>query len=240
MGSADRLDLSRLIVSSRAPADQSTAVIGGREVVTGGWAAYEASRRKARWEARGGDEMASSYPGRAVVTTQDALESLVTARAARPSGGVLGGGRDPLEVSASSAAEALRRRQRGWADPASSYLEQSAARVMSLAAPDPQELEAAPGETDPAALYRTALALHELALHELATNGAGGRPPPPPPAPPQMPCLPQQEVALRRGREAISADLVALERAALPCAEALEKYRGEIAASIAESAAALA
>jgi hypothetical protein len=57
--------------------------MGGSEVVVGGWAAHEATRRQARWEANPHSKMAeplSRYGGRTYVSGQDALESLLGAR----------------------------------------------------------------------------------------------------------------------------------------------------------------
>lgn len=71
-----------------ADPEGETVTVGGNEHVVGGWAAYELDRRRVR---------PHRYGGRARITTQDVVESVV------------GGGRGPLPAASARLAEALDR-----------------------------------------------------------------------------------------------------------------------------------
>lgn len=76
-------DPAAKVYYGNAEPEGHAVVVGGQAVVVGGWAAYEATRREARWQANpalAAAEPRGRYGGRTYVTGQDAVESLLAAR----------------------------------------------------------------------------------------------------------------------------------------------------------------
>jgi hypothetical protein len=201
-----------------------TVVVGGLERAAGGWAAYEAARRQARWAANPHDWTAqplSYYQGRTFVGGQDALESLI----GRQPGPLADAGR--RLGAALGAFEAAARRRSPWAG-----LKRGGGApiaVSTLAAADVAEAAA---ETEPRALRRLAEDVCELAgayaegPAELEALRA--------PELPALPPLPQGEVPALGGARpgastAANEAVLRLEHGVLPRAHALEEYRARVA-----------
>lgn len=222
-----------------AEPEGKTVAVGGAEVAVGGWAAYEAARRQAQWEARPHSRAAqpvSYYGGRTYVTGQDALESLVGARTEVPREGTTARApRDPLARAAERLAAAVetfesavaRDSQSVWArlgvPPDAPFA------ISTIAAED---VRSAVPETDVRALHRAAEDAGVLASNYARPDElAALRAPRPPGA---LPPLPSREVSTstRSGTssDTVNRNLVRLEAAVVPRASAVEAYRGEIAA----------
>ena len=199
--------------------------MGGAERTTGGWAAYEVARRHARRAAapRGACGPASSYPGRTYISGTDVLESLCACGPQRE---------EPLARAAERLAAALEGLEAALCAPGASAWESLGAdpRVAVTLPPlTAAEVRGAWPETDPHELHRLAA---EAALFG---STAGATPPPRAPSPPAgLPPLPQRVVPVE---DAPAVEL--LETEAVPRAEALAAYRGQVAACLDQAAVAL-
>lgn len=222
---ADGAQPSGRVYYGNADPEGETAIVGGSEVVVGGWAAHEADRRRARWDANPRDRHAEPrtwYGGRTYVTGQDAVESLVTARC--------GGDdeRDPLARAAGRLATAISQFDKTVAREGASTLwnrlnipESAPVAVSTLTPADVRDVIPS---TDPTELYQTAEDASILASgYARADEQSILRPP----RPPALPMMPTREVKTR-GANA-NKDINRLEKAAVPRASAIEAYRGKIA-----------
>jgi hypothetical protein len=231
-----------------------TLRLGGAEVVGEGWAAHEAARREALWEARPNAPAAEPrgrYAGRTYILGQDAVDSLLGARlGARRGGAEEGAPADPLQRAAARLAAALaafdlalvsasrRRPSAPWA-----RLGLPAAAPLAVTTGTEADLAWAPRETDPAKLHALASGMASFASNYARARERAALSPPPPLG--ALPPLPGREVALvdgdgrRRRGPAVNQDVLALEREAVPRAAALEAYRGPVAAALDASAAVL-
>lgn len=219
-----------------------TVVLGGAEIVVGGWAGYEATRRAARWEANLHDRSAeprSHYGGRTYVSGQDVVESLVSARCRC---GVTGGGEtdrqaktttaDPLERSAERLAAAITRFEDALAKSDTviwTRLNISPDTPVAVSTISPEDILFTVPETDVDALHRAAEDAGIFAsAYAREDEQAQLRAPRPPGA---LPPMPVREVALRGKRATVvNNEIAALEKASVPRAAAIEAYRGEVAA----------
>lgn len=197
-----------------------TVVVGGRELVCGGWFASELERRALRRSARarhgGGrnDAPCGEVYGRDTVTPQDVLESLCDESTSR----------DALTAGATALAAAVER-ENVAAVSGDLWSKLGLAGGVVYVAPAYDFMDAV-GETEPAALA-------ELAGEASRLAAARGVDLPAPPAP-TMPALPRT-VADRSDARALGG----VERAALPRAEALEQYRAQVGAHFGSVADAL-
>lgn len=238
------------VYHGNAEPEGQVVVIGGRDVVVGGWVVYEAARRRARWDAAPHSRTAapsSRYRGRTRITGQDVLESLVTARTAVEGGGGAGEPADPLARAAgrlAGAVDAFGAAVRGGAGAESAWARlaldpDAPLAVSTLSAADVREVVA---ETDPAELFEAAAAAAALAAAYARPGELAALRPPPPPA--RLPRLPAGEVAVGGGLAGAAAEgadraVARLEAAAVPRAAAVEAYRGSVAAALDASAAVL-
>ena len=236
----------RPIYFGNAEPEGKTVIMGGAEVVVGGWATYEATRRQARWEANPHSKTAeplSRYGGRTYVSGQDALESLLDARTGggeKTQAGPLARAAERLAVAIEGFDAAVAREgpatvwQRLGVPPDAPFA------VSTISAAD---VRYSVPETDVHELHRSAedagiFASSYARPEELAALRA----PRPPGALPQ---LPSREVATRgsvrqgMARETANRDIVRLEAATVPRAEAVGAYRGEVAAVFDAAAAVL-
>jgi hypothetical protein len=199
-----------------------TAVVGGREVVVGGWGKYEADRRRAKWEAAPRDPYqvpAARYGGRSYITAQDTLDSLVTAR-------VSGGDEapvlpDPLEVACGRLSAQL------------IAAENTTDRVVRGGTVE--DVENLPMETSPAALHQVA---EDAIIYAGALADLDLQLPPPPPA--GIPPLPTRSVRVVTGSGESHSEVSKLELASSTRADAITTYRGVLAGHLENAARALA
>lgn len=227
-----------------AEPEGKTVILGGTEVVVGGWAAYEATRRRARWKSNPHSRVArplSNYTGRTYITGQDTLESLIGARA---SGGA-GAPQDPLALSAERLAAALENFEQALAK------DRTATVWARLGVPPDAPFAVSTITAEDVRYTIPETSVHEL--HRIAEDAgifasnyaredelASLRPPHPPGS---LPPLPAREVAcgVACGITARGADrnIARLEAATVPRASAIEAYRGGVAAVFDASAAIL-
>ena len=215
-----------------AEPEGATAYVGGAERATGGWAAYEVTRRRARWEAapQGGCEPSRYYPGRTYISGNDVLESLF---APPPTQGGSVERTDPLAGAAERLAASLERLDAALAAPGPgslwARLGLAPDRVLTLPALTPAAVRGARPETD-------TRELHALAEEVSLLAAAAGEDPVPVPAPPAgLPPIPQRAVAVGD-----DPGVARLEEGTIPRAEAVDAYRGQVAACFDAAAAALA
>jgi hypothetical protein len=228
-----------------AEPEGKTVIVGGTEVVVGGWAAYEATRRQARWEANPHSRAAqplSNYSGRTYITGQDALESLIGARV----GGGTAQRRDPLARAAERLAAAIEAFEGAIAKDGPSVWARlgippdSPVAVSTISAED---VRYAVPETDVHELHRAAEDAGIFTSNYARDEELGALRAPRPPG--SLPPLPSREVAargtVRQGvtSETTNRNIARLEAATVPRASAVEAYRGEVAAVFDASAAVL-
>lgn len=220
--------------------------VAGAEVAVGGWAAYEATRRGARWAANPHSQAAEPlgrYPGRTYITGQDALESLL---AARPGAGA---GAGPLPRAAERLAAAVAAFEaaaaQGAGGPGSAWDRlgvppDAPLAVSTLSAAAVRHTAA---ETDVRELHSAAEAAGVYAAaYARPCEQASLRPPlPPGPLPPLPARAAEARGSPRRGatRETANRDVLRLEAAAVPRAAAVEAYRAQVAAVLDSAAAVL-
>jgi hypothetical protein len=227
-----------------APPDGKTVVVGGVEVVVGGWASYEATRRAARWRARPHDpavELRARYGGRTYVSGQDAVESLVTARSAKhlsSSAKRL----DPLARSAERLATAVSRFDEAVAQegPATIWgrLGIPPDAPVAVSTITPEDIRYTVPETDVHVLHRAAEDAGILASGYAREDELPALRAPRPPG--ALPPMPMREVATRGAPPAeVNGAISRLETAAVPRAAAIEAYRGDVAAVFDAAAAVL-
>lgn len=245
-GAADAADAADVYAGrtyyGNAEPNGQTVVLGGAEIVVGGWAGYEATKRAARWEANlhdRGAEPRSHYGGRTYVSGQDAVESLVNARCRC---GVVGGGKteaanektivDPLERSAERLATAITQFEVALAKDDTTIwtrLNISPDSPVAVSTISPEDIRFAIPESDVNALHRAAEDAGIFAsAYAREDEQAQLRAPRPPGA---LPPMPRREIALR-GKSAadVNKEIAALEKSSVPRAAAIEAYRGEVAA----------
>ncbi|GFR90072.1 hypothetical protein ElyMa_002558600 [Elysia marginata] len=233
-----------------AEPEGETILLGGAEVVVGGWAAYEAARRAARWKA---DPHTAQplyhYKGRTYITGQDAVESLVVARIGGKSGNQL---HDPLVRAAKRLSAALESFEAALAKEGSSSVwarlglpPDAPVAISTLSAEDLRHTFL---ETDVYELHRSAedagvFASNYARVEELSALRA----PTPPKTLPHLSTreeIPTQQPAAyllekKKTLEATNRNIISLEAAAVARACAIEVYRGNVAAVFDASAAIL-
>ena len=201
-----------------AEPEGQTVVVGGGEVTVGGWAAYEITRRRARWEADPRAGPGGQYPGRRYVGGQDVLESLFAPGPNAPP--------DPLSRAATRLAAAVKALGQILSEPGGSAWERlRLAPEAPIVVPplSPADVEAAIPETDAETLGALAEDVEALVAGYCAARDLPLPAPPPPSAP--LPPLPRRMVSTADG-----AAVARLEETAAPRARALEIYRGGVAA----------
>lgn len=230
-----------------AEPEGKTAIVGGTEVVIGGWAAYEATRRTAQWEANPHSRAAqplSRYKGRTYVTGQDALESLVAARVRGGESGVQC--RDPLARAAERLAAALEGFEAAVAKDGASVWARLGIPLdapVAVSTISAEDVRYTIPETDIHELHRSAEDAGIFASNYARDDELPALRAPRPPG--ALPPLPSREVptrgSVRQGvtHETTNRDIARLEAAAVPRASAVEAYRGEVAAVFDASAAVL-
>lgn len=194
--------------------NRETVVVGGVERVAVGWVDHEATRRKAR-RRLGGEVF---YLDKEDMTAQQALESLVTARAR-------GGAADPLVRAADLAASVLNR------VPPVSGLECCGEWPQLFPPCTPADLKELAFEADIFVIHDRA---EDMGLIAAAAAPPGDRRPSfPCPPPPRLPPL------RGLGKEGGTARDEELEEIVLPRARVIEEYRARVAEYISGAAEAL-
>lgn len=220
---ADDPTAGRTIVGNAEP-EGATVVVGGREVVVGGWAPYEVARREAmaRVNPRSRSaRLAARYSGRSYVGGQEALDSIVTARVRRD--GDESQPIDPLEAACERYACALE--EVLDSGPSSTGGSGSSPGLVVGGGPLPDDIRALADETDVNALSTAA---EDAAIFADATGAVIADPP----APPLLPPLTTREVSVKGASpDRVESQLADLERAVTGRAEAVEVYRGRVAAT---------
>lgn len=227
-------DPAAKVYYGNAEPEGHTVIVGGQAVVVGGWAAYEATRREARWQANPAlpaAEPRGRYGGRTYVTGQDAVESLLVARQS-----------DPLARAAPRLAAAVAKFNAAVLreGPTSLWdrLGIPSDAPVAVSTITPVEISQAAAETDLEALHRAAEDAAILASGYARDDELPGLRAPRPPG--GLPPLPAREVPLRgRDAAAVNRSIVELERASVPRAAAVEAYRGDVAAVFDAAAAVL-
>lgn len=233
-----------------------TVVVGGNEVVVGGWASYEAIRREAHWRANPRNpeaEPRSWYGGRTYISGQDAVESLITSRCRRGracskaadlrDGSDTGANRaDPLDRAAERLALAIEGFDKAVAREGATTvwgrLGVPPDAPVAVSTISPEDIRYASSDTDLAILHRAAEDAGIFASSYAREAELPRLRPPRPPA--SLPPLPSREVPLRGKRAAdVNRAIADLEKAAVPRAAAVETYRGEVAAVFDAAAAVL-
>jgi len=239
---------SKRVYYGNAEPEGKAVVLGGAEVVVGGWAAYEAARREARWVANPRDQTTqprSWYGGRTYVSGQDAVESLVTARCFSERG-VLNGGSgpslnqaDPLARSAERLAAAITAFNRAVVTGATVWARLKVPPDLPVAVSTltPEDVRYSAWDTDIHLLHRAAEDAGILASSYARNDEISQLRAPRPPG--TLPPMPTREVPLW-GRDAeVNRSIVNLEKASVLRAAAIEAYRGEVAAVFDAAAAVL-
>lgn len=203
-----------------AEPEGATVIIGGREVVAGGWAAHEVERRRAHWDANPRDrraEPSSRYKGRTYVSGQDTLESIFADRDAPEAL------HDPLPPAAHRLANALEALDnvlsRRGASTVWDRLGIPQGGPVVAAAITPDDIRCAAPETDVAELHRLA---EDVAVLTASYSGTAGVAPAPPAG---LPPLPRRTVSAYDNE-----GIARLEKGTLPRAETVEAYRAAVAA----------
>jgi hypothetical protein len=228
-----------------AEPEGKTIILGGMEVVVGGWVAYEADRRRALWEAKPHSQAAqplSRYGGRTYITGQDALESLIGARAIGGSGANAYKPSDPLARAAGRLAAALDTFETVVTknEPTSLWarLGIPSDTPFAVSMVSAEDIRYITPETDVYELHQAAEAASLLASPYARDDEHPTLRPPRPPG--VLPLLPSREVPTRgTAPETINRRIVRLENDTVPRATAIETYRGDVAAVFDASAAVL-
>jgi len=246
------------------PRDGARAVVGGVDYAVGGWGEYEIGRRRARWEATGGGKTGVSrlpgaaradpaerpgacYGGRTYIHADDAVRSVVGARARR--------GQSVLQRAALRLADALGALEDRLCDPdddgvwecapATALRPVSTLRKARLAgeAPRAQYLTIPPVTSadlrafaaDPAQ-EGDPLALQELSVDVRAAAAAVGADLPP------LPALAARHTALPTRAVAVTDDeaVLRLEAAVAPYVASLEALQAALATQLDTAATAIA
>ena len=234
-----------------AEVEGDTVILGGVEIVVGGWTSYEATRREARWMANPRDHAAqprSWYGGRTYISGQDAVESLVMARCSSR-GGVSGGNGgvssnqdDPLARSAERLTAAITAFDkvitREGLGTVWTRLGIPPDAPVAISTINPKDIQYSIQDTDVNLLHRVAEDAGILASSYARDNELPQLKAPRPPG--DLPPMPIREVSLQgRNASEINRSIANLEKASIPRAVAIETYRGKVAAVFDTAAAVL-